>query len=595
MFLSLFTPQVTAQSLQPGQAGEQVRAALLQAQLALPIDRAAAEQQFVAARAIYATTLSATLSAQASDAHRGVVDGFAHAEQALAVGDATAFAAARAQIWTAILNGSTRIVLEALESGDAATAQAWLPLREFRHATRFSRPGADATRVVRGLAAGTVSSADALQAVRADLLDTYQARLTESLAAVNVTDEQGFASRRAEAAALAEGYFYLLAPAYREQRGDTALRVAQELFAALRTAALRGEAVEAARVAAAATLDGFRAAPLSSFEQARRAGQLLRFLSLVPIEYARGVHGGQVMIDLEIREAITFHAGAEAAFNDLRDLLVQNDPVLTERIAVQMANLRTRLAAAGTRSAVADPADVTAASEMLLADLRTLLPAELQQQDSSADFDVIATALDQMEQAVRAGEYALAESARLEAYAIMEIGPEAKLIAFAPQFKPIIEGYFWYGQDTHKGLAYLIEQEASPAEIAATRAELDKALAAAEAALAGNNAPAAIMINTAVIVFREGLEAVLILASLLGSLKIGAQRRFRTPLWIGTGLALLATAITWFVAQGALLTMARFGERLEAVVSLIAVAVLLLITNWFFHDVYWKGRMRRFC
>ena len=30
-------------------------------------------------------------------------------------------------------------------------------------------------------------------------------------------------------------------------------------------------------------------------------------------------------------------------------------------------------------------------------------------------------------------------------------------------------------------------------------------------------------------------------------------------------------------------SLARFGERLEAVVSLIAIGVLLLITNWFFH------------
>jgi hypothetical protein len=65
----------------------------------------------------------------------------------------------------------------------------------------------------------------------------------------------------------------------------------------------------------------------------------------------------------------------------------------------------------------------------LLTDLAIHLPQEWQKQDSGADFDVIRTALDQMEQAVRAGEYELAESARLEAYAVMEIGPEAKLIA----------------------------------------------------------------------------------------------------------------------------------------------------------------------
>ena len=57
-------------------------------------------------------------------------------------------------------------------------------------------------------------------------------------------------------------------------------------------------------------LNNFRAAPLSPAEQSRRAGQLLRFLSLVPVEYERGVIDGPVTKDLEIQEAITFHTGA---------------------------------------------------------------------------------------------------------------------------------------------------------------------------------------------------------------------------------------------------------------------------------------------
>jgi high-affinity iron transporter len=40
--------------------------------------------------------------------------------------------------------------------------------------------------------------------------------------------------------------------------------------------------------------------------------------------------------------------------------------------------------------------------------------------------------------------------------------------------------------------------------------------------------------------------------------------------------------------------LARYGERLEAIVSLIAIGVLLLITNWFFHKVYWTGWIANF-
>ncbi len=101
-------------------------------------------------------------------------------------------------------------------------------------------------------------------------------------------------------------------------------------------------------------------------------------------------------------------------------------------------------------------------------------------------------------------------------------------------------------------------------------------------------------LNASAIVFREGLEAVLILASLLGSFKRGEARKLRLPLWLGTALSLVATALTWLLAQGILRMLAGFGERLEAIVSLIAIGVLLLITNWFFHKVYWTGWMANF-
>lgn len=592
--IMLLAPHVAlARSPAPGQTAEQIRAALVQAQLRMLDDPAGARARLAEARASY-DSLAPTIAMYAPGADARARAGFTDAEQALATGDMPAFAVARARIWTVLLAGGYDVTLGALHYGDASTAQQWLPVREFRHATRFSRPNADAARAVYDAAVQAIPPADAIPAVQADLLDTYQARMNEALQTLSAADRQGFATRRAEAAALAEGYFAILAPAYADQRSSAAADAARAAFARLREAALAGENLSTPQATVEQMLRGFRAAPLSPAEQQRRTGQMLRFLQLVPIEYERGVRNGQVTIDLEIREAITFHAGAFAAFTDLRDLLEQRDAVLTERVAVQFDTLGAMLANAGNRSAVASPEAVRTSTTALLADLAALLPQEWQKQDSGADFDVIRTALDQMEQAVWAGEYELAESARLEAYAIMEIGPEVKLIAFAPQYKPIIEGYFWYGQGERKGLAYLIEQRAAPADIAATRAALDQALAEAEQTLAGKNAPGAIATNAAVIVFREGLEAVLILASLMGSLKVGAQRRFRIPLWIGTALALAATGVTWALAQGALMAMARFGETLEAIVSLIAIAVLLLITNWFFYDVYWKDWMANF-
>jgi high-affinity iron transporter len=52
--------------------------------------------------------------------------------------------------------------------------------------------------------------------------------------------------------------------------------------------------------------------------------------------------------------------------------------------------------------------------------------------------------------------------------------------------------------------------------------------------------------------------------------------------------------LTWLLAHGILTALARFGENLEAIVSLIAIGVLLLITNWFFHQLYWTDWLARF-
>ena len=592
--LLAYAPAVSAAPIAPAQAAETVRAELVQAQLALGSDPSAAQAALDAAQSAYTGTLAEPFASTLPEIDARARAGFAAAQRALEASDAPAFAAARATTWATLLAGGYGMVEHALATNDAASAQTWLPLREFRHATRFSHPNADATLAVAAATAGTRPAAEALEAVRADMLDTYQARLTEAIHDLSTADAQGFATRRSEAAALAEGYFAILAPAYAAQRGDAALQTAQAAFAALQRAAHDGSALAAALAPVEDALRGFRAAPLSAADQARRAGQLQRFLALVPVEYGRGVSNGQVTQDLEIREATTFRDGAAAAFADLQTVLDARDSAATTRAAALFATLEQQLAAASTNKDVPDPDDVQATVDELSTTLRGVMPAEWQKRDTAGDFDVISTMLDQMVAAASAGQYELAESARLESYAVLESGPEARLVVFAPQFKAPLEDLFWYGQGDNKGLAYLLEQRAPLSDIQASRAALDRELAAAQAALGSTNAPVAVATNAAIIVFREGLEAVLILASLMGSLKQGEQRRHRRPLWWGAAAAFVVTVLTWLLARGVLASLARYGERLEAIVSLIAIAVLLLITNWFFHKVYWTGWMANF-
>jgi high-affinity iron transporter len=198
-----------------------------------------------------------------------------------------------------------------------------------------------------------------------------------------------------------------------------------------------------------------------------------------------------------------------------------------------------------------------------------------------------------MEAAAAAGEWKQAEQARLEAYAFFEFGPELTLRSLAPDVVARVEGLVWFGADGEEGLAKLIAQERPARDLRDSRLALDEALSDGAGALGEGASNATVVTNAAVIVFREGLEAVLILAAVMASL-VGAARSRRRPMLIGAGLALVASAITFVLAQTVITSLARYGERLEAAVGLLAIGVLLLVLNWFFHRVYWTEHISRF-
>lgn len=101
------------------------------------------------------------------------------------------------------------------------------------------------------------------------------------------------------------------------------------------------------------------------------------------------------------------------------------------------------------------------------------------------------------------------------------------------------------------------------------------------------------ILDIAVLVFREGLECILVLAAITASMT-GAKRVLRRPVAVGAGGALLATLITWWIAVQ---IMSQLSENvraldLQAATGLLAVVVLLIIMNWFFHKIYWGGWIR---
>ncbi len=268
----------------PATQAQQLRDALFAAQAATAAgDRAGAEQALRDADPI-AAAFAGRLAADPAAA-TALTGAMAAARAAAAAGDNDGLAAAGGAAWGSVVRGAYAETLRAVEAGDAKDAASWLMVRDFRPTTRFARPGADATLAVRDLGQGKTSPAAAAEAVRADLLDTYQAEADAALAAA--ADPNAPASlAAADALARAVQYWALLAPAYEAQAGKPARAAADAGFAALGQALAAGDADAVRRAAAgpAEVVASFRAAPLSEVEQARRAGQLTRYLSLVPID-----------------------------------------------------------------------------------------------------------------------------------------------------------------------------------------------------------------------------------------------------------------------------------------------------------------------
>lgn len=100
----------------------------------------------------------------------------------------------------------------------------------------------------------------------------------------------------------------------------------------------------------------------------------------------------------------------------------------------------------------------------------------------------------------------------------------------------------------------------------------------------------AAIVDTGLLVFREGLETILVLSAITASM-MGSNQAYRRPIAAGAGGGFLATVITWFIAVGILsnLTQSIPALDIQAATGLLAIVVLLVIMNWFFHKVYWTS------
>ena len=585
----------------PWQVAEQLRSFTFEAQRALyEAERAEHDEtrNALAARSqtniesairVYNENLQPSLAVLAPAAASWIQRALDDALQAAQANDGPALSAARGRFWTGLLWGAQTSALASIESEDGARAADWLRLREFRRATKVSMIDDLARRTINSYLGGLTNQATTLAVVGDDLRDTYFFRLREALNNLEKAANKGYPTRSAEWTGQLQGYFALLRDDFVAKEGESAAAAVEQSLRKIEEDVLAGDLAQIATIVSdlRGLISSYQPVDLSPEEFARRSQLLYLFIDLVYIEYRDGVRNGQITIETEYLEALTFRDQAEVFLAELYPRISAADPAAAERLVALLQEMKVALEQLDERKLVRSQVE-----EALALTEETLGDAV---HDSSGEgiFNVVETLLNEMEQQVARGEYELAESSRIQAYALFDAGPELRLMAFSPDLVARLDGLFWHGFQGQPGLSLVVAQRRTPAEVAVVRDVLDEGLAEAQTVLGSGAAPLAIITNSAVIVFREGLEAIVILAALMASM-VGAYAAFRRSMLVGVIMAIVATVITWWIAQKLMLAFSSFGERLEAVVSLIAVGVLLLITNWFFHRVYWKDWLAGF-
>src|SRR3954464_11125536 len=77
-----------------------------------------------------------------------------------------------------------------------------------------------------------------------------------------------------------------------------------------------------------------------------------------------------------------------------------------------------------------------------------------------------------------------------------------------------------------------------------------------------------VVVNSAIIVFREGLEAILIFAALTASF-VGGARSYKRPGAARAGSGVLAAVLTWFLVQTVVSFVSDYGPQLYQEFALV--------------------------
>jgi high-affinity iron transporter len=178
--------------------------------------------------------------------------------------------------------------------------------------------------------------------------------------------------------------------------------------------------------------------------------------------------------------------------------------------------------------------------------------------------------------------YTSARTAYLDSYEFVEI----PLRAIDPDFTLEVEFQF-------AELRSLIKQEADFEKIKEVAIAIKRNLDESERIVSGTGtlAPAIAFTSSFAIIFREGLESVLILGAIITYLEASRNTKYKKYLYYGVIAAIGATAVTWVIASYVIEISGANRELIEAIAALSATAILFYVSFWVLNKIEHKKWM----
>ena len=324
----------------------------------------------------------------------------------------------------------------------------------------------------------------------------------------------------------------------------------------------------------------------------RRERIVLKLLRLIPKEYQSGVRDGEITIPIEYREAKSFTIQTQQIINELMPVwrqtklqaLEKNGPELLELLQ----HLENAIEQKKDQSEIASL--VEGSANLLQGDFGLTLKRAGTANDVVAETALeVRSLLGQSLAAAQGKQWRKAEQLRLDAYINFDLEIESRTLPRDPALAIRAEKAFLDGHPGSPGVKAVLDARLAGDQLTSSYERALDSLEECVALVKVGLSPTAALIGAIFIVAREGLEAVVILAALLAGLRGTENAGIRRRIGIGAWLALGATAVLFVTSRTLLQGLSHYGETLEAIISVLAVIILLMVTNWVFHKYYWTG------